>query len=532
MSITFARKYNAIPKSLISTNKPANFISNSKQPESSFFPPAIIQPKLAIGQVNDSYEKEADSIANKAISTSTQHNSLVSQISPLNTSATQRKTTSTNGGNSNPKSLMASSQLESKINTSKGGGSAMDTDTQTEMSQKFGTNFGDVRIHTDQSSIQMNRQLGAKAFTVGNDIYFNQGQYSPNNQQGKHLLAHELTHVVQQRGIQQIQRTPDFDGGTAGLHEDLTRQYSQETGVPYRPGLQYTEGYRLWLASKNDVDTKKTPKTPDFHAGTIGLHKDLTTQYSRETGVPYRLGLQYTEGYRAWITSDNDAETKETPKETSSEHATKEKEQKKKLKTVINAAAGTKTDKKGTSLAASADAKLKIPLGGPFLDYFKFAIKTGPFIKWQQSLESPAKEKFEAGLKFQLDMLDFLVKQNNFSLTMGPYLAGSGGFKTEDDKRKPFGSMNLGVTGNFIYTGNIWEANIYLTGGYSLYGTKDKKPKSGAFIDTGASIYLRGNVGSKEHKVLLGPVLGGGYIGDSSQGKSEGYFNLGIRGMF
>ncbi|GAB5398574.1 MAG: hypothetical protein Aureis2KO_01590 [Aureisphaera sp.] len=486
MSNAFARKYNATPKSLISTNKPAHFISNSKQPESPFFFPANIQPKLAIGQVNDSYEKEADSIANKVISTSTQSNSLVSQISPLNTCSTQRKTTNTNGSKSNSKNLMASSQLESKINTSKGGGSAMDTDTQTEMSQKFGTNFGDVRIHTDQPSIQMNRQLGAKAFTVGNDIYFNQGQYSPNNQQGKHLLAHELTHVVQQQGIQQIQKTPDFGGGTAGLHEDLTRQYSQETGVPYEPGLQYTEGYRLWLVGKNDVETKETPKEAP----------------------------------------------KEAPKETSSEHTAKEKEQKKKLKTVINAAGGTKTDKKGTSLAASADAKLKIPLGGPFLDYFKFAIKTGPFIKWQQSLDSPAKEKFEAGLKFQLDMLDFLVKQDNFSLTMGPYLAGSGGFKTEDDKTKPFGSMNLGLTGNFIYTGNIWEANIYLSGGYSLYGTKDKEPKSGAFIDTGASIYLRGNVGNKEHKVFLGPVLGGGFNADSSQGKSEGYFNLGIRGMF
>ncbi len=500
MSNAFARKYNATPKSL-STNKPANFISNSKQPESPFFLPATIQPKLAIGQVNDSYEKEADSIANKVIGTSTQTNSLVSQISPLNTSATQRKT-NTNGSNSNSKNLMASSQLESKINTSKGGGNAMDTDIQTEMSQKFGTNFGDVRIHTDQTSIQMNRQLGAKAFTVGNNIYFNQGQYSPNNQQGKHLLAHELTHVVQQQGIQQIQKTPDFGGGTAGLHEDLTRQYSQETGVPYEPGLQYTEGYRLWLTSKNDVETKETPKETPKEGP-----KEAPKEAPKET-------------------------PKEAPKETSSEHTPKEKEQKKKLKTVINAAASTKTDKKGTSLAASADAKLKIPLGGPFLDYFKFAIKTGPFIKWQQSLESPAKEKFEAGLKFQLDMLDFLVKQDNFSFTMGPYLAGSGGFKTEDDKTKPFGSMNLGLAGNFIYTGNIWEANIYLTGGYSLYGTKDKKPKSGAFIDTGASIYLRGNVGSKEHKVLLGPVLGGGYTGDSSQGKSEGYINLGIRGMF
>lgn len=474
MSNAFARKYNSTPKPLISTNKSANYISNSKQPESPFFFPATVQRKLAIGQANDSYEKEADNIANKVISMSTQHNSLASQISPLNTSSTQRKTTNTNG----TKNQMVSSQIERKINTSKGGGSAMDIGTQTEMSQKFGTNFGDVRIHTDQLSIQMNRQLEAKAFTVGNNIYFNQGQYSPDNQQGKHLLAHELTHVVQQQGMQQIQKAPDFGGGTAGLHEDLTRKYSQETGVPYRPGLQYTEGYRLWLTSKNDVKTEQTPK------------------------------------------------------ETSSEHTTKEKKQKKKLKTVINAATGTRTDKKGTSLAASADAKLKIPLGGPFLNYFKFALKTGPFIKWQKSIHGPAKEKFEAGLKLQLDMLDLLAKKDNFSFTIGPYIAGSGGFKTKDDKTKPFGSLNLGLTGNFIYTGKIWEANIYTTGGYSLYGTKDKKPKSGAFTQTGASIYLRGNIGDKDHKIFLGPVLGGGINADTAQDKKEGYINLGVRGVF
>nr|MBX2828531.1 DUF4157 domain-containing protein [Flavobacteriaceae bacterium] len=225
MSNAFARTYHPTPKPPISTHKRAHFISNAKQPETPFFSPAFIQPKLAIGQVNDSYEQEADNIANKVVGTGTQYNSLVSQISPLTASAPQRKTTNTHGSNSNPKNGMASSQLESKIQSSKGGGNAMDTDTQTEMSQKFGTNFGAVRIHTDPTAIQMNRELGAKAFTVGNDIYFNEGQYSPNNLLGKHLLAHELTHVVQQQGMQHIQKSPDLGGGTAGLHEDLTRQY-------------------------------------------------------------------------------------------------------------------------------------------------------------------------------------------------------------------------------------------------------------------------------------------------------------------
>src|SRR5690606_1881665 len=55
-----------------------------------------------------------------------------------------------------------------------------------------------VRIHTGADSVQMNRELGAQAFTHGRDIYFNEGKYNPSSPDGQRLLAHELTHVVQQ----------------------------------------------------------------------------------------------------------------------------------------------------------------------------------------------------------------------------------------------------------------------------------------------------------------------------------------------
>ncbi|MBL0341286.1 MAG: DUF4157 domain-containing protein [Bacteroidetes bacterium] len=74
----------------------------------------------------------------------------------------------------------------------------MDTGTRSFMENRFGADFGNVKIHTDSQSSHLNRELNAKAFTVGNDIYFNSGKYSPQSESGKHLLAHELTHVVQQ----------------------------------------------------------------------------------------------------------------------------------------------------------------------------------------------------------------------------------------------------------------------------------------------------------------------------------------------
>ncbi|HKJ78228.1 MAG TPA: DUF4157 domain-containing protein, partial [Prolixibacteraceae bacterium] len=67
-----------------------------------------------------------------------------------------------------------------------------------EMESVFGTDFSHVNIHTGARAVQMSRQLSAQAFAHGNNIYFNQGKYNPRSRPGKHLLAHELTHTLQQ----------------------------------------------------------------------------------------------------------------------------------------------------------------------------------------------------------------------------------------------------------------------------------------------------------------------------------------------
>jgi hypothetical protein len=68
------------------------------------------------------------------------------------------------------------------------------------MEQAFGSDFNDVKIHTDTEADTLNRQLNAKAFTTGTDIFFRDGEYNPDFDGGKKLIAHELTHVVQQTG--------------------------------------------------------------------------------------------------------------------------------------------------------------------------------------------------------------------------------------------------------------------------------------------------------------------------------------------
>ncbi len=90
--------------------------------------------------------------------------------------------------------------IEARLNSSKGSGSALPTATREQMESSLGANFSSVKIHNDSSAVQMSQDLNAQAFTHGNDIYFNSGKYDANSKGGKHLLAHELTHVVQQNG--------------------------------------------------------------------------------------------------------------------------------------------------------------------------------------------------------------------------------------------------------------------------------------------------------------------------------------------
>jgi hypothetical protein len=90
--------------------------------------------------------------------------------------------------------------VESAIERSRGGGQGLDTGTRGQMESAIGADFSGVRIHTGAESHELNRSVNAVAFTTGQDIFFRDGAYNPSNSKGKELLAHELTHVVQQGG--------------------------------------------------------------------------------------------------------------------------------------------------------------------------------------------------------------------------------------------------------------------------------------------------------------------------------------------
>jgi hypothetical protein len=94
----------------------------------------------------------------------------------------------------------ADNDIERSIEAARGGGQPLDHSVRAQMESAFGADFGGVRVHTDARADGLNGALSARAFATGHDISFRQGEYDPGSSNGRELLAHELTHVVQQNG--------------------------------------------------------------------------------------------------------------------------------------------------------------------------------------------------------------------------------------------------------------------------------------------------------------------------------------------
>ncbi len=115
------------------------------------------------------------------------------------------------GGNSQPLAIQRDSDdglggmevgegMESAIEGKRGTGRPLPDDTREQMEGGMGADFSGVRVHSDAESHDLNRALNARAFTTGEDVFFGEGEYNPGSSGGQELIAHEMTHVVQQGG--------------------------------------------------------------------------------------------------------------------------------------------------------------------------------------------------------------------------------------------------------------------------------------------------------------------------------------------
>jgi hypothetical protein len=122
-------------------------------------------------------------------------------------------------------------EISSEIQQSRGSGNSLPKDIQKEVSQSMGQDFSQVRIHTDEKSDKLSRMINARAFTIGKDIFFKQGVFSPGSSRGRNTLLHELTHVVQQSGSTSSGGKLKL-GAVGSSHEHEAERVANKLGNP------------------------------------------------------------------------------------------------------------------------------------------------------------------------------------------------------------------------------------------------------------------------------------------------------------
>jgi hypothetical protein len=196
----------------------------------------FFQAKLTVNQPGDKYEQEADKFASQVVNSESQHSE--SFFKPKITPVINRSEKSG--------SPIVTKKVESTLLKNTHSGSTLPEKIRSKMENSFGKDFRGVKIHHDSEAEEANKILNANAFTYGNHIYFNAGKFNPDSKNGQELLAHELTHVVQQ-------------GNTSGLgiqrdEEEASTESNEESEFEFDynllpPSLQFSLGQ--WMLEAN-----------------------------------------------------------------------------------------------------------------------------------------------------------------------------------------------------------------------------------------------------------------------------------------
>jgi hypothetical protein len=173
-----------------------------------------IQPSLRVSQPQDPAEREADRVAD-AVMAMPAPAPIATQRSPP---AIHREPSAAGGP------AAARPEVAAEVRSASGGGRPLPAKARGFLEPRFGASFAGVRVHTDAKAGKLANRLSAKAFTHGKDVFFGAGQFAPERKDGMHLLAHELTHTIQQG--EAIQRKA-VDGGSARVSERTPRQASR-----------------------------------------------------------------------------------------------------------------------------------------------------------------------------------------------------------------------------------------------------------------------------------------------------------------
>jgi outer membrane protein OmpA-like peptidoglycan-associated protein len=237
----------------------------------------FIQPKLSISHPDDPYEREADNIADRV---TRMPEPQLQRACACGGSCSSCQAEQTGQGLLQTRSLgpsgLGQTSVPSVDYVLRSSGEPLDATTRSFMEQRFGQDFSRVRVHSDGAAEQSAREINAEAYTVGHDIVFGADRFAPGTRDGSRLLAHELTHVLQQGGADRAHRTANHatDSGRHAALEtsvgvspmsDSRTDVIQRQPRPPSPGLTRSEEIRLSMTSPGEVSVVLSPPTVSIY---------------------------------------------------------------------------------------------------------------------------------------------------------------------------------------------------------------------------------------------------------------------------
>lgn len=201
-----------------------------------FFPGHLVQPKLEVNEPGDQYEQEADAMADKVMRMPAGESAFFKPAQ----ATVQRKCQhcedeeKLHRKESSDTKVQGSHELDNYVGALGSSGQTLPESSRQFFEPRFGRDFSNVRIHTDTVAAKSAQSINALAYTTGNNIVFNSGQYAPESDNGKKLIAHELTHVAQQgeaKSNGQVQRVSIATRGTVA-HSGTVGVAAGQQGPP------------------------------------------------------------------------------------------------------------------------------------------------------------------------------------------------------------------------------------------------------------------------------------------------------------
>jgi hypothetical protein len=271
-----------------------------------------IQARLTVGPVDDAYEREADHVAAQVVSGlnappvqrqgEPEDEEQIVQAKPA-IRALQRQPAPEEEDEALQMKRTAQRQvdgsgevdppLEGAIQQRRGGGQALPDATRHAMEQAIGADFGRVRVHSDAQSDRLNRSIQARAFTTGQDIFMRQGEYQPQARSGQELLAHELTHVVQQTQT----RSPAIQRMLWTFSNNAWRDRDWQVGNPQGLPLLNPKTQKPWKEYDAWNDGLDEEDEEDEEEDAVE-HPEFTEEWGNAHGYAYDLQLSPQVGVR------------------------------------------------------------------------------------------------------------------------------------------------------------------------------------------------------------------------------------------